>query len=56
MLFLLFQEALITFITDQLREELLAIEADTYADFVRTGRLNQELPLFLNGEVPELKS
>ncbi len=38
---------LITFITDQLREELLAVEADTYAEFVRTGRLNQELSLFL---------
>jgi CPA1 family monovalent cation:H+ antiporter len=41
---------LITFITDQLREELLAIEADTYAEFVRTGRLNQELSLFLDDE------
>ena len=41
---------LITFITDQLREELLAIEADTYAEFVRTGRLNQELSLFLDQE------
>jgi len=44
---------LITFITDQLREELLAIEADTYAEFVRTGRLNQELSLFLDGETLE---
>ena len=41
---------LITFITDQLREELLAIEADTYAEIVRTGRLNQELSLFLDQE------
>ena len=41
---------LITFITDQLREELLAIDADTYAEFVRTGRLNQELSLFLDQE------
>ena len=41
---------LITFITDQLREELLAIEAGTYAEFVHTGRLNQELPLFLDQE------
>ncbi|HEY9626388.1 MAG TPA: Na+/H+ antiporter [Coleofasciculaceae cyanobacterium] len=31
------------FMTEQLREELLAIEADTYAEFVRAGRLNQEL-------------
>ena len=44
---------LLSFITDQLREELLAIEADTYAEFVRSGRLNQELPLFLDGEAPE---
>lgn len=44
---------LITFITDQLREELLAIEADTYAEFVRTGRLNQELSLFLDQEPVE---
>jgi CPA1 family monovalent cation:H+ antiporter len=44
---------LITFITDQLREELLAIEADTYAEFVRTGRLNQELSLFLDQEPAE---
>jgi CPA1 family monovalent cation:H+ antiporter len=41
---------LITFITDQLSEELLAIEASTYAEFVHTGRLNQELPLFLAQE------
>jgi monovalent cation:H+ antiporter, CPA1 family len=32
-----------SFMTEQLREELLAIEADTYAEFVRKGRLNQEL-------------
>jgi len=41
---------LMIFITKQLRGELLAIEADTYAEFVRSGRLNQELPLFLDGE------
>lgn len=39
-----------TFIAEKLREELLAIEADTYAEFVRAGRLNQELPLFLGVE------
>jgi CPA1 family monovalent cation:H+ antiporter len=44
---------LITFITDQLREELLAIEAGTYAEFVHTGRLNQEPPLFLDQEPAE---
>ena len=31
------------FTTEQLRSELLAIEADTYAEFVRSGRLNREL-------------
>jgi CPA1 family monovalent cation:H+ antiporter len=31
------------FTTEQLRSELLAIEADTYAEFVRSGRLNEEL-------------
>lgn len=42
-----------TFIAEQLREELLAIEADTYAEFVRAGRLNQELSLFLGVENSE---
>ncbi|MBW4657767.1 MAG: sodium:proton antiporter [Drouetiella hepatica Uher 2000/2452] len=31
------------FMAEQLRGELLAIEADTYAEFVRAGRLNKEL-------------
>lgn len=31
------------FVVEQLREELLAIEATTYAELVRAGRLNQEL-------------
>lgn len=35
------------FTADQLKEELLAIEADTYAEFVRAGRLNKELAPFL---------
>ncbi|MEA5572652.1 Na+/H+ antiporter [Calothrix sp. UHCC 0171] len=35
------------FITNELRGELLAIEADTYAEFVRAGRLNKELSPFL---------
>lgn len=38
------------FVAAQLREELLAIEADTYAEFVRIGRLNRELPLLLEQE------
>lgn len=37
------------FSTEQFREELLAIEADTYAEFVRSGRLNKELaPMLQN--------
>lgn len=32
---------------ENLREELLAIEADTYAEFVRAGQLNNELSPFL---------
>ncbi len=35
------------FAEKQMREELLAIEADTYAEFVRSGRLNKELAPFL---------
>jgi CPA1 family monovalent cation:H+ antiporter len=45
--------ALGTLIAEQLGRELLAIEADTYAEFVRAGRLNQELPLFLGGETTQ---
>ncbi|MGQ9836993.1 MAG: Na+/H+ antiporter [Cyanobacteriota bacterium] len=32
---------------EQLREELLAIEANTYAEYVRSGQLNRELAPFL---------
>ncbi|MDB9518696.1 sodium:proton antiporter [Roseofilum reptotaenium CS-1145] len=32
---------------EQLREELLAIEADTYAEFIKAGQLNQELSPYL---------
>jgi monovalent cation:H+ antiporter, CPA1 family len=38
-----------TLTVDQLRQELLAIEADTYAEFVRAGRLGRELAPFLPG-------
>jgi CPA1 family monovalent cation:H+ antiporter len=31
------------FMTEQIQQELLGVEADTYAEFVRTGRLNREL-------------
>lgn len=43
------------FVTEQLREELLAIEADTYAEFVRSGRLNKELAPLLQ-EILQSKS
>jgi len=35
------------FVVDQVRSELQAIEAETYAEFVRAGQLNQELSPFL---------
>ncbi len=35
------------FTNEQLRLELLTIEADTYAEFVKAGRLNKELAPFL---------
>ncbi|BAZ17183.1 Na+/H+-exchanging protein [Calothrix sp. NIES-4071] len=35
------------FTSEQLRSELLAVEADTYAEFVKTGWLNKELSPFL---------
>lgn len=38
------------FITEQLREELLTVEANTYAEMVQTGRLNRELAPFLQQE------
>ncbi|WP_017314120.1 Na+/H+ antiporter [Mastigocladopsis repens] len=41
------------FTAEQLRLELLAIEADTYAEFVKAGRLNQELSPFLQEDFPE---
>lgn len=38
------------FITEQLREELLTVEATTYAELVQAGRLNRELSPFLQSE------
>jgi CPA1 family monovalent cation:H+ antiporter len=38
---------LINFSAEQLRSELLATEANTYAEFVKVGRLNRELSPFL---------
>jgi CPA1 family monovalent cation:H+ antiporter len=36
-----------TYALEQVRNELLAIEADTYAEFVKAGQLNKELSPFL---------
>ncbi|WP_319633192.1 cation:proton antiporter [Romeriopsis navalis] len=38
------------FIEKQLRDELLAVEADAYAEFISAGWLNRELAPFLNDE------
>ncbi|MCU0534262.1 MAG: Na+/H+ antiporter [Hydrococcus sp. Prado102] len=38
--------------SEQLRQELIATEADTYAEFVKTGRLNRELLPFLGQDSP----
>ncbi|AFZ04437.1 Na+/H+ antiporter [Calothrix sp. PCC 6303] len=35
------------FMMEQVRQELLSVEANTYAEFVRSGRLNSELSPFL---------
>ncbi len=36
------------YVTEQVRAELLAIEANTYAEFVKAGRLNKELSPWLS--------
>lgn len=41
------------FANEQLRNELLAVEADTYAEFVRNGRLNRELAPLLENVLEE---
>jgi CPA1 family monovalent cation:H+ antiporter len=45
-----------TFYNEQFREELLGIEADTYAEFVRSGRLNKELAPMLQGVLQDKKT
>lgn len=42
-----------SFITEQFRKELLAIEANSYAEFVRTGWLNKELSPLLQQVLSE---
>jgi len=41
------------FSSEQFKLELLAVEADTYAEFVRAGQLNRELVPFLQQNLPE---
>ncbi len=42
-----------TYAAEQFKLELLATEAETYAEFVRAGRLNRELAPFLQEEISE---
>jgi CPA1 family monovalent cation:H+ antiporter len=41
------------FASEQLREELLAIESDTYAEFIRAGQLKDELTPLLQSVLPD---
>ena len=42
-----------TIIAEQLRDELLAIEAETYAELVQAGRLDRELSLLMEVDTTE---
>ncbi len=42
-----------TIIAEQLRDELLTIEAETYAELVQAGRLDRELSLLMEVEKTE---
>jgi monovalent cation:H+ antiporter, CPA1 family len=45
---------ILVYAAEQVRDELLAIESDTYAEFIRTGQLNDELaPLLEDLLLPE---
>jgi CPA1 family monovalent cation:H+ antiporter len=46
-------EAIRDFASDQLKEELLAIESDTYAEFIRAGQLKDELTPLLQSVLPD---
>lgn len=41
------------FVVEEFRKELQAIEAETYAEYVRSGLLNQELSPFLTASLPD---
>jgi CPA1 family monovalent cation:H+ antiporter len=46
-------DAIRDFASEQLREELLAIEADTYAEFIRAGQLKEDLTPLLQTVLPD---
>jgi len=46
-------ETIRDFATEQLKEELLAIESDTYAEFIRAGQLKDELAPLLQSVLPD---
>jgi CPA1 family monovalent cation:H+ antiporter len=46
-------ETIRDFATEQLKEELLAIESDTYAEFIRAGQLKDELTPLLQSVLPD---
>ncbi|MBE9077599.1 cation:proton antiporter [Romeria aff. gracilis LEGE 07310] len=44
---------ILTFAAEQVRDELMAIESDTYAEFIRAGQLKDELSPLLPNVLPE---
>lgn len=44
---------LLTYAAEQVRDELLAIESDTYAEFIRAGQLKDELAPLLQDVLPQ---
>ena len=44
---------LLTYAAEQIRDELLAIESDTYAEFIRAGQLKDELAPLLTDVLPQ---
>ena len=44
---------LLTYAAEQVRDELLAIESDTYAEFIRAGQLKDELAPLLTDVLPQ---
>jgi len=44
---------LLTYAAEQIRDELLAIESDTYAEFIRAGQLKDELAPLLQDVLPQ---